>query len=410
MFDPYKIREDFPMISKKHTMQGHPLVFLDNSSTTFKPKCVLKAIKKYYEDETSNSHRGDYDLCYFVDKAIFDARVTLAKFINADENEIVFTSGDSMGLNLVAYGYGMTHLKEGDEILLSVAEHASNILPWFKVAELTKAKITYVDLNSDGKITLENIKKACTSRTKIISLAHVTNVLGNKVNAKEIAKFAHENDIIFVLDGAQSVPHMKIDVKDLDCDFLCFSGHKMCGPTGIGVLYGKYELLCETEPTLTGGGMNVKFEKDGEVKYLLPPQKFEAGTLNIEGIYGLKAAAEYLMNLGMENISNYEKVLHAYFLERMKEVPNIIIYNEKADAGIVTFNIKGTFAQDEATYLNSKGIALRSGQHCAKILHNFLHENATVRASIYFYTTKEEVDYLVDTLKSGGDFLDAYFA
>ena len=410
MFDPYKIREDFPMISKNHKMQGHPLVFLDNASTTFKPKCVLDAIRKYYEDETSNSHRGDYDLCFNVDKTIGETREVVAKLLNADANEIVFTSGDSMSLNIVAYGYGVTHLHEGDEILISEAEHASNVLPWFKVAEITKARVTYVELNKEGKITIENIKKACTSATKIISLAHVSNVLGNEIDIKAIAKFAHENGIIFVVDGAQSVPHMKIDVKDSDIDFLCFSGHKMCGPTGIGVLYGKYSLLCECEPLLTGGGMNVKFDMCGDVKYLLPPARFEAGTLNVEGIYGLKAAVEYLLDIGMDNINKYEKELREYFVKRMKEVPNIKIYNENADAGIVTFNIKGTFAQDEATFLNSKGIALRSGQHCAKILSNFLGEVATVRASIYFYTTKEEIDYLVDTLKSGGDFLDAYFA
>ena len=410
MFDVYKIRKDFPMLSKNHLMQDHPLVFLDNSSTTFKPYAVLDAIRKYYEDETSNSHRGDYDLCYNVDKTIEEARKVIGKFLNSEVNEIVFTSGASMSLNLVAYGYGATHLKEDDEILISESEHASNVLPWFKVSEMTKAKIKYIELDSEGRITLENVKKAITNRTKIISIAHVGNVLGFLVDVKSIAKYAHEHGIVMVVDGAQSVPHMKIDVKDLDIDFLCYSGHKMCGPTGIGVLFGKYNLLSECEPLLTGGGMNVKFDMCGDVKYLNPPARFEAGTLNIEGIYGLKAATEYVMNIGMDNIQKYEKELRSYALNRLNEVPNIIIYNEHADAGIITFNIKGVFAQDEATYLNSKGLALRSGQHCAKILNKFLNEIATVRCSIYFYTTKEEIDYLVETLKSGGDFLDAYFA
>ena len=211
-------------------------------------------------------------------------------------------------------------------------------------------------------------------------------------------------------DGAQSVPHMKINVKDLDVDFLTFSGHKMCGPTGIGVLYGKYELLDKMDPVFVGGGMNAKFFMNGEVKYLNPPTKFEAGTLNIEGIYGLEAAVQYIENLGLDNIRKYEEDLRKYLISRLEEVPNIVIYNKEAESGIVTFNIKGVFAQDEATYLNSKGIACRSGQHCAKILNDFLKEVATVRCSLYFYNTKEEIDYFVETLKTGGDFLDAYFA
>ena len=410
MFDPYKIRKDFPMLTNNIEMQGHPLVFLDNASTTFKPQCVLDAIRRYYEKETSNTHRGDYDLCFNADKTVEDTRKVIAKFINSEPNEVVFTSGDSMSLNLVAYGYGVTHLNEDDEILITEAEHASNVLPWFRVAEITKAKIKYIPLDEEGRLTVENVKKSITDRTKIISVAHVGNVLGFAIDIKAINKYAHEKGIIVVIDGAQSVPHMKIDVKDMDIDFLCYSGHKMCGPTGIGVLYGKYDLLCDSEPLMTGGGMNVKFEMCGDVKYLNPPARFEAGTLNIEGIYGLKAATEYIMDIGIENIEQYEKELRAYAIKRFKEVPNIIIYNENADAGIITFNIKGVFAQDEATFLNSKGLALRSGQHCAKILKNFLKELATVRCSFYFYTTKEEIDYLVETLKNGGDFLDAYFA
>ncbi len=410
MFDVYKIRKDFPMLNDDIKMQNHPLVFLDNASTTFKPRCVLEAIRTYYEKETSNSHRGDYDLCYKVDTVIEETRKLTSKFLNSEKNEIVFTSGASMSLNFVAYGYGVTHLTEGDEILISEAEHASNVLPWFKVAEMTKANIKYIELDKDGRITPENVKKAITSRTKLISIAHVGNVLGYVNNIKEINRIAHEKGIIVVVDGAQSVPHMKVDVKELDIDFLCFSGHKMCGPTGIGVLYGKYNLLEECEPLLTGGGMNVKFSMCGDVKYLNPPQRFEAGTLNIEGIYGFKAALEYLMNIGVENIQKYEEELRKYAINKLKEVKDLVIYNEHAEAGIITFNIKGVFAQDEATYLNSKGLALRSGQHCAKMLNDFLKELATVRASIYFYTTKEDIDYLVETLKSGGDFLDAYFA
>lgn len=410
MFDPYKIREDFPMFRNKTKMQGHDLVFLDNASTTFKPDVVTDAVIKYLRDETSNSHRGDYDLCYHADQRIAEARHVVAEFLNANDDEIVFTSGTSMSINMIAYGYGAKYLTKDDEVLITQAEHASNVLPWFKVSELTGCKISYIPLDEKGRLTVDNVKKSITSATKIIAVAQVSNVLGFVVDIKEIAKIAHEKNILVVCDGAQSVPHMKIDVKDLDVDFLSFSGHKMCGPTGIGAIYGKYDLLCKMDPLMSGGGMNAKFDMCGEVKYLNPPAKFEAGTLNIEGIYGLEAAVKYIQNLGLDNIRKYEEELRKYLISKLKDVPNIIIYNKEAESGIVTFNIKGVFAQDEATYLNSKGIACRSGQHCAKILVDFLHEVATVRCSLYFYNTREEIDYFVDVLKTGGDFLDAYFA
>ena len=410
MIDPYKIRKDFPMYRNNKKMQGHDLVFLDNASTTFKPDCVIEAVNNYLMNETANSHRGDYDLCFNVDTRVEESRKSVAKFINAEENEVVFTSGTSMSINLIAYGYGAKYLTENDEILITQAEHASNVLPWFKVHEITGAKIGYIPLDKSGRLTPENVLKAITPNTKIIAIAQVTNVLGFLIDVKEIAKIAHKHNIIVVCDGAQSVPHMEIDVKDLDIDFLSFSAHKMCGPTGVGILYGKYELLNKTDPLMSGGGMNAKFDMCGDVKYVNPPSKFEAGTLNLEGIYGVKAAVEYLSNIGMKNIENYERELRSYMIKKMKEVPDIIIYNEDAEAGIVTFNVKGIFAQDLATYLNSQGIAVRSGQHCAKILVSFLHEVATCRASIYFYTTKEDIDALVDALKKGGNFLDAYFA
>ena len=410
MINPYELRKDFPMLREKRMMQGHELVFLDNASTTFKPDCVIDAINKYLTEETSNSHRGDYDLSFNADQKILKTRENVAGLLNSNVNEIVFTSGTTMSLNLIAYGYALYNLKENDEILISEAEHASNVLPWFRIAELTKAKVTYVSLDQEGRITVKNVKKAITDRTKILSLALVGNVLGYKIDVKEITKICHEKGIIVAIDGAQAVPHMEIDVKDLDIDFLSFSGHKMCASTGIGVLYGKYELLEKMEPVFTGGGMNARFHLDGSVTYLHAPEKFEAGTINIEGIYSLDAAITYLKKIGLKNIDEYEKELRTYAVSRLKEVPNIIIYNENADAGIITFNIKGVFAQDEATYLNSKGFALRSGQHCAKMLDGFLKEFATVRCSIYFYTTKEEIDSLVETLKKGDNFLDAYFA
>jgi cysteine desulfurase/selenocysteine lyase len=315
-----------------------------------------------------------------------------------------------MSINLIAYGYGTKYLTKDDEILITQAEHASNVLPWFKVGEMTGCKINYIPLNEDGKLVPENLRKVISKKTKIIAVAHVTNVLGFIVDIKEITKIAHQYGAIVVCDGAQSVPHMPTDVKDLDVDFLSFSGHKMVGPTGIGVLYGKYGLLEKTAPFMTGGGMNAKFDMCGDVTYLQPPSKFEAGTQNIEGIYGLKAATDYLMSLGMENIRRYEDELRTYAIEKLKKNERVILYNEKAESGIITFNIKGVFAQDEATYLNSQGIACRSGQHCAKVLLDYLGEVATVRASLYFYNTKEDIDAFVSALEKGGDFLDAYFA
>jgi len=410
MFDINKIRKDFPMFENKTQMQNHDLVFLDNASTTFKPYSVVKAVESYLSFETSNSHRGDYDLCFNADVKVDETRKLVAKFINANPKECVFTSGTSMSLNLVAKGYALKHLNKDDEILLTQAEHASNILPWFEVAKETGAKISYIELDDEGRLTLDNFKKAITSKTKFVSIAQITNVLGFLTNVKEITKIAHEHGILVSCDGAQSVPHMKVDVKDLDVDFLSFSAHKMCGPTGVGVLYGKYELLQDTDPILSGGGMNVNFQMCGTSTYLDAPSKFEAGTLNLEGIWGFKAALEYISSIGMDNINEHERELREYAIKRMEEVKDIIIYNKNAEGGIITFNVKGIFAQDLATYLNSKGIAVRSGQHCAKILPTFLNEIATVRASFYFYTTKEDVDALVDALKSGGNFLDAYFA
>lgn len=410
MLDPLKIRKDFLMYINKVKMQKHDLVFLDNASTTFKPFSVLKAIEDYYSFETSNSHRGDYDLCYNADVRIQETRELVAKLINAEPNECIFTYGTTSSLNLIAFGYAMKHLKAEDEILISVEEHASNSLPWFEVSKAIGCKISYIELDKEGRITPSNVEKSISEHTKLISIAQVGNVLGYEVDIKTIAKIAHKHGIILSVDGAQSVPHMKVDVKDLDVDFLSFSAHKMCGPTGVGVLYGKKELLEEMSPVLTGGGNNVTFSPMNNVEYLKAPEKFEAGTLNLEGIFGFKAALEYINKIGLENVKEYEQNLRKYAIKRMEEVEGITIYNPNADAGIITFNMKGIFAQDLGTYLNSKGIAVRTGLHCAKMLPIFLNTPATVRVSLYFYTTKEDIDKLVEVLKTGGNFLDAYFA
>ena len=410
MFDPYKVRNDFPMFKNKTQMQGHDLVFLDNASTTYKPQSVIDAMNYYNEHETSNSARGDYDTMYHVDVKIAEVRQQVANFINAEEDEIVFTSGDTEALNLVAFGYFANLLKKDDEILITVAEHASNTLPWYKLQERIGCKVKFIPLTKEGRLTLENVEKSVTEKTKVIAVANVTNVLGFYIDLQPICEFAHKRGILVVCDGAQSVPHNKTDVKQLDVDFLGFSGHKMLGPTGIGVLFGRRELLAKTEPFILGGGMNEVFEMDGSYVLHMAPAKLEAGTKNIQGIYGLGAAIEYINKIGIENIAKYERELRAYAISKMKEIKDIIIYNENAEAGIISFNIKGVFAQDLATLLNSKGIAVRSGNHCAKNLKKQINEIATVRASIYFYNTKEEIDTLVEALKEGGNFLDAYFA
>ena len=410
MYNLDEIRKDFPMLQNKK-MQNKPLVFLDNASTSFKPQCVIDAMNKYYTDYTSNSHRGDYDLCFQVDLKIQETRRLIASFVNCDEKEVVFTSGDTEALNLIAYGYAFKHLNKGDVILLSEAEHASNVLPWYKICSLTGAVVKFVDLD-DKKITVSNVKKAFVkyNNIKIVSFAHVGNVLGYQIDAEEIARVVHENGAIFVLDGAQSVPHIKTDFKRLGVDFLTFSAHKMCGPTGIGALIGKYELLQDMDTFHTGGGMNVTFKNDMSVIPLEAPQKFEAGTLNVAGIIGFGEAIKYLNNLGIENIHHHEKELFNYAISKLEKCEDIIIYNKDSDGGIISFNKKGVFPQDEATLLNSKGIAVRSGLHCAKMIDNVMETVASVRMSTYLYTSKEEIDIFVDNVINGGDILDAYFS
>ena len=408
MYDVYKIRKQFPMLNNDIKMQNKPLVFLDNCSTTFKPQCVLDAMNDYYTKYTSNSHRGDYDLSVNADMMIENARKEIATLVNCESNEVVFTDGATSALNLVAYGYALKNLKKGDEIVLSVAEHASNVLPWFRIAKLTGAIIKYVEIEN-GRLLAKNLEKVVNKNTKMVSLAHVGNVLGYVADVKEFAKIAHRNGAIMVVDGAQSVPHVPTDFKDWDIDFLAFSAHKMCGPTGVGALIGKYELLLDMDPFTSGGGMNSTFKKDGSVDYRLPPYKFEAGTLNIAGILGFGRAVQFIKEIGVENIHKHDQELINYAIEKLEKYDKIIIYNKDARNGILTFNIKGVFPQDEATLMNYKGIAIRSGEHCAKLLDNYLETKATCRMSTYLYTTKEEIDAFVDAIINGGDILDAYF-
>ena len=398
MFDVNKIRQDYPMLSGR-TMQGKPLVYFDNAATTFKPQAVIDAVVKYYTEQTANVHRGDYDLSYQISESYESARETVARFINAQPREIVFTSGASAALNLVAYGWGQKHLNPGDVILSTEAEHASNILPWFKAAEVTDAIFEYIPLAENGELTLENFKAAMHSKVKVVTLANITNVLGYVAPIKEMAKIAHEYGAIIVVDGAQGVPHIATDVEDWDVDFLAFSAHKLCGPTGVGALYGKYDLLQVTDPFMLGGGSNARFDICGNILLKNPPYKFEAGTPAIEAVLGFKAAIDYISAIGMENITNYEHELRAYLMAQIHDMDHITIYNPDAATGIITFNVNGIFAQDAASYINSQGIAVRAGNHCAKILMDMLQTSETIRASLYFYNTKEEIDHFVQVIR-----------
>lgn len=385
-------REDFEMLKNDY-------IYFDNGATTFKPKSVLNEVINYYTKYTSNAHRGDYDYSLKVDNLYEETRSLIKDFINAKKaKEIVFTSGSTHSLNQIIFGFFENYLKKGDEVLITKAEHASNILPWFELSD--KITINYIPLENDYSLSLETIKKSITDKTRVISIAHITNVVGDIRDIKEIIKFAHNNNILVVIDGAQSVPHMKVDVQDLDIDFLAFSAHKMLGPTGIGVMYAKEKFLNSMKPLIFGGGMNASFVSDGTRQYKDIPYLFEAGTQNIEGVIGFGEAIKYLNNIGMDKIEEYEQELKRYAIKRLKEVNDIIIYNENTKSGIITFNMKDVFAQDLAVYLNKYHICVRAGNHCAKILKDEMLIKNTCRISFYFYNTKEEIDKLVEVLQN----------
>lgn len=392
MLEVNKIRSDFPMLSKD-------VIYFDNGATTFKPKCVIDKLNEYYKDYTANAHRGDYTLALEVDKEYENVREKVANFINCEKEEVIFTHGATEGLNMIAYGYCHTHLHEGDIILSTYAEHASNILPYYRLQDELGIKIVYIPFDEDGRITVENFKSVMNDKVKFVAINHVSNVLGYENPIKEICAIAHEHGVVVAVDGAQSVPHLKTDVKDLDCDFLAFSAHKMCGPTGLGILYGKKKLLEETQPLLLGGGSNARFNSCGQVILKDVPYKFEAGTQPIAEVMAFGATIDYLTNIGMNNIKEYETSLRDYLLEGMKKLNNLEIYNPTTDTGIITFNVKGIFAQDVASYLSTQNICLRSGNHCAKILVDYLKTSATLRCSLYFYNTFEEIDKLIEVLK-----------
>lgn len=378
-------RKDFPMFNQN-------IIYFDNGATTFKPKQVLDSIIDYYSNYTSNAHRGDYNTSLLVDNKYEETREKVRKFINAkNTNEIVFTSGTTESLNMIVNGY----FKKDDEVLITKLEHASNVLPWFNITNNVK----YIELDN-GLVTLDNVIKAITPNTKVISLAHITNTFGDTRPIKEICEYAHKNNIIVVVDAAQSIPHIKVDVQDLDIDFLAFSAHKMCGPTGVGVLYGKYELLDKLIPQKVGGGMNVSFNSNEEYKYKILPYRLEAGTPNIEGVIGLGTAIDYINNIGIDNINNYILDLRKYAIDKLSKLDNIEIYNKDIESSTILFNVKGVFAQDTAVYLNKYNICVRAGDHCAKLLKDIINVSNTCRITLYFYNTKEEIDKLIEVLNN----------
>ena len=408
MIDTEQVRKDFPMYRNGGMYGDRPLHYLDNAATTFKPRQVIEASDRYYTDICANTKRGDYALAHDADVAYDESRETVARFINADPEEVVFTSGDTMGLNFVAYGL-MPGLKKGDEIVLSWEEHASNALPWFRVAQITGASIKYVPLTEDGRITPENLKSVVNENTKVVALASISNVLGRPLPVRELARIAHSVGAVYVDDGAQSVPHSETDVRETDVDFLCFSGHKMLGPTGIGVMYGKRERLEGLEPLFYGGEMNARFDSSCSISLSDVPDRFEAGTQNMSGAMGLAEACRYIESIGFRNIRDHERKLKRMAVDGMLANGNAVLYNADSDTGIVTFNINGVFAQDAASYLGDRGVFVRSGTHCAKILPEFLKTQATVRASMYIYNDEDDVTALVEASRHAEDFLDVFF-
>ncbi|EAE1293720.1 TPA: cysteine desulfurase [Listeria monocytogenes] len=400
MIDIQKIRADFPILDQE--INEKPLAYLDNAATSQKPKQVIEALTHYYEFDNANVHRGVHTLAARATDAYESARSKVAKFIHAREvAEIIFTRGTTSAINLVVDSYAEANIEAGDEIVISYLEHHSNLIPWQQLAKRKGAVLKYIELEEDGTISVEQAKKTIGEKTKIVALAHVSNVLGTITPIKEIAAIAHQFGAVILVDGAQAVPHMEVDVVDLDADFYAFSGHKMMAPTGIGALYGKRELLDAMEPTEFGGEM-IDFVELYDSTWKELPWKFEAGTPIIGGAIALGAAIDYLAEVGLANIHAHEQALASYAIEEMSKIEGITIYGPKDASkrcGLVTFNLEGAHPHDIATILDEDGIAIRAGHHCAQPLMKWLDVSSTARASFYIYNTKEEIDALIDGLK-----------
>ena len=404
------IRSYFPILNQE--VNGNPLVYLDSAATSQKPVQVIEALKKYYEFDNSNVHRGVHTLGNRATESYEGAREKVRNFISAKSTqEIIFMRGTTTAINTVAQSYGVANVQEGDEIVITYMEHHSNIIPWQQLAKEKGAILKYVDLEEDGTLSLEKVRATITERTKIVSIMYVSNVLGTMNPIKEITQIAHENGAIMVVDGAQAAPHLRIDVQDLDCDFFAFSGHKMCGPTGIGVLYGKKELLEQMEPVEFGGEM-IDFVGLYESTWKELPWKFEGGTPIIAGAVGLAAAIDFLEEIGLDEIEKHEHKLAAYAMDRMSTINGLTIYGPQDPgkrAGIVTFNLDDVHPHDVATVLDMNGIAVRAGHHCAQPLMKWLQVTATARASFYLYNSEEDIDRLVTGLSAAKEYFNDVF-
>src|SRR5215470_4827210 len=392
-FDVNRIREDFPILRRQ--VHGRPLVYLDSAATSQKPQVVLDAINDYYAEQNANVHRGVHYLSQLATREYEDARVKIQRFINAAElHEIIYTRGATESINLVAQSYGRKFVHEGDEIIISAIEHHSNIVPWQMLCDQNRAKLRVIPINDDGELLIEEFARMLSRRVKMVAVTHVSNALGTIVPVKRIIELAHSQDVPVLLDGAQAAPHMKVDVRDLDCDFYAFSGHKMCGPTGVGVLYGKSHWLESMPPVMGGGDMisSVTFEK---TTYNTLPYKFEAGTPNIEGAIGLGAAVDYLNSVGLDRIAAYEHELLDYATEVIGAIPGVkIVGAAREKSCVLSFTVDGIHPHDIGTVLDQEGIAVRAGHHCAQPVMKRFDVPATARASLAFYNTKEEIDAL----------------
>ncbi len=400
--DINKIRNDFPVFRENNN-----LAYLDSAAMALKPDCVIKAVDDYYSKLGVNVHRGVYRLSYEATDKYEEARTTIAKFLNCAFEEVVFTRGSSASLNLVASSYGLNFLKPGDEVITSELEHHSSHMPWFNVCEKTGAKLKYIELDSDNRITVENFKKVLTKNTKVVALTYVSNVMGYVTPIKEIIKLAHEVGAIVTVDGAQAVPHMKVDVKDLDCDFLSFSGHKLCGPTGIGVLYGKKDLLEKMPPIEFGGDMADTVLLDSQT-YKAAPYKFETGTPIIAGAIGLAEACKYIESVGFDNIVNQERNLRKKAVNELKKIEGVIIYNESCETGVIAFNLDGIHPHDAASVFDNNDVCIRAGHHCAQLITKKLGTIGTIRASFYFYNREEDIDKFIKAVKEAKDFFGQF--
>ena len=399
MLDTTKIRKDFKILEE--SMNEKPLVYLDSAATALKPKSVLEAMEHYHTKASANVHRGVYQISNIATQMYEDARKRVATFINANsEREIVFTKGATSALNLVAMSYGLHHLKPGDEILTTELEHHSSFLPWQNVAKITGATLKFIPLTEEGRITVENFSSALTADTKVVALNHVSNVMGYIAPIKEICELAHLQNAIVVVDAAQSAPHIEINVQDLGCDFLAFTGHKVYGPTGIGVLYGKFDLLNTMEPAEFGGEMIDIVEKSGST-FKDAPFRFEAGTPPIAGAIGLAAAIDYLSHLGWDHVNGHELELRDYAIGQMTKIEGLKIFNKETDLGIISFNVDRVHPHDMATVYDVNGICVRAGHHCAQLLMSWLCQPATLRVTFSIYNTKEDVDALIRATLEG---------